>query len=65
MGFKQPEGRIVVNTGVGSCDKVDPAEVSEYGLKGDDQIHHYNVDGQIVTINRFKKAVKDLRKIKY
>ena len=65
MSFKQPEGRIVVNTGVGRCDKVDPAEISEYGFKADGQVYDYSVDGEIVTVNRFRQSVKDLQKIKY
>ena len=65
MGFRQPEGRIIVNTGIGHCDHVDPSEISEYGFKADGQVYDYSVDGKIVTVNRFRNAIRDLQKIKY
>ena len=65
MGLSQPAGRIVVNTGVGDCGKIDLSEVSEFGYIGGDEVRHYTVKGKPVTINRFKKAIKELEKAKF
>lgn len=61
MGLEQQPGRIVVNTGVGQCEKVDQAEVNEYSFIGDDRVHHYNIDGKEVSVNQYKKIVKRIR----
>lgn len=65
MSLKQPVGRIVVNTGVGNCDKINPADIDEYRFLGDDRVHRYMVDGKPVVINRFKKAIDELSKTKF
>lgn len=65
MSLKQPAGRIVVNTGVGNCNKVNPADINEYSFLGDDRVHRYMVDGKPVVINRFKKAIDELSKTKF
>lgn len=65
MSLKQPVGRIVVNTGVGNCDKINPADIDEYRFLGDDRVHRYMVDGKLVAINQFKKEIKQLSRTKF
>lgn len=65
MSLKQPSGRIVINTPVGNCDEINPADINEFSFKGDDRVHRYIVDGKPVVINRFKKAIDELSKTKF
>lgn len=65
MGFGQPEGRIVINTGAGRCDKVNPEKVIGYGFIDDDEIRKYDVDGMVVKINRYKKCIDELSKVEF
>lgn len=65
MSLKQPAGRIVVNTGVGNCEKVNVSQINEYSFLGDDRVHRYKVNGRPVAVNCFKKTLKQLGKIKF
>ena len=65
MSLKQPAGRILVNTGVGNCDKINPADINEYRFVGDNRVHRYMVDGKPIAINRYKKAIEELSMTKF
>lgn len=65
MGFNQPNGRIVINTGPGICDKVDPEHVTGYGFIGDDDVRIYNIGGCTAKINLYRKSLNRLCEVKF
>lgn len=50
---------------MGNCDKVNPADVDEFSFLGDDRVHRYTVNDEIVEINKFKKALEELGKTRF
>ena len=69
MSFKQPFGRIIVNTKQGIYRRINPLSRDNYILLDEDAVHAdsertYLLNGKTIVFNKYRKSIDRLSNLK-